>query len=268
ALEACEAALADSRVGADAITHLVTVSCTGFQAPGVDVHLVGRLGLPPTVQRVHVGFMGCHGALNGLRVCRGMAAADAGARVLLCSVELCSLHYCYQWDEQRFLGNAFFADGAAAAVVGRPSHDLPGLWRLTGTGSCLIPDSLDAIGWEIGDHGFEMSLSSEVPGLIEQHLPAWLPGWLETCGTSIGGVESWAVHPGGPRILTAVQRSLGLSETALSVSREVLAELGNMSSPTVLFILQRLRELRGRETCLMLGFGPGLAAEGVLLSPG
>ena len=121
------------------LTHLVTVSCTGFLAPGVDLALIKELGLPPTVQRTHVGFMGCHGALNGLRVARAFAAPNPSARVLLCAVELCSLHYHYGWDPQKMVANALFADGAAA-VVGAPAEAAPaGAWRVAADG--LVPAS-------------------------------------------------------------------------------------------------------------------------------
>jgi predicted naringenin-chalcone synthase len=118
--------------------------------------------------------------------------------------------------------------------------------------------------WTIGDHGFEMELSPRVPDLIKQHLRPWFESWLGRQGLVLADVGSWAVHPGGPRILTAVEESLGLDREALGVSREVLAEYGNMSSPTVLFILDRLRERQAPRPCVMLGFGPGLMAETAL----
>src|SRR2546423_538554 len=125
------------------LTHLVTVSCTGFSAPGVDVELIKELGLSRTIERTHVGFMGCHGALNGLRVARAYADAQPGARVLLCAVELCSLHYHYAYNPQRVVANALFGDGAAAVVGG----DAAAAWSVTASGSCLIPGSADAMTW-------------------------------------------------------------------------------------------------------------------------
>jgi predicted naringenin-chalcone synthase len=230
----------------------------------VDIRLMKSLSLAPTVQRTHVGFMGCHGALNALRVACGFAGHEAGACVLLCAVELCSLHFHYGWELKRVVGNALFADGAAA-VVGVPASEAPsGAWQATATGSCLIPDSEDAMSWQIGDHGFEMSLSTSVPGLIHQHLNSWLQEWLGQQDLALRDVASWAVHPGGPRILSAVEEALGLPRAATAVSREVLAAHGNMSSPTVLFILERLRQRQAPRPCVALGFGPGLVAEAVL----
>ena len=279
AVSASSAALAEAGFAAEAITHLVTVSCTGFVAPGVDFALMTGLGLRPTVARTHVGFMGCHGALNGLRVANAFATVDPTARVLVCAVELCSLHYYYGSAADKLVANAIFADGAAA-VVGQANPERerrggqfhpvahapgsPAPWRLVASGSCLIPNSAEDMGWTIGDHGFEMSLSRRVPGLIAAHLRPWLEAWLRDNGLSLADVRSWAVHPGGPKIVSAAGESLGLSDVALEPSRAVFAEYGNMSSPTVLFILQRLRARNAPRPCVALGFGPGLVAETAL----
>lgn len=265
ALEATRAALANSGLAAADITHLVTVSCTGFVAPGVDVALINGVGLPRTVQRTHVGYMGCHGALNGLRVARAFTAAEPDARVLLCAVELCSLHYHYGWNPSKMIANALFADGAAA-VVGVPTAEAPAeAWRVAATGSCLVPDSATAMTWTIADHGFEMTLGKQVPGLIAKHLGPWLQSWLGRQGVTLDEVATWAVHPGGPRILTAVEEGLCLPREALRASRAVFGEYGNMSSPTLLFILDRLRQESAKRPCVLLGFGPGLMAEVALV---
>jgi predicted naringenin-chalcone synthase len=277
AVRAGAAALAESGFTPESITHLVTVSCTGFVAPGVDFALISNLGLRPTVARTHVGFMGCHGALNGLRVANAFSSADPAARVLVCAVELCSLHYYYGSAADKLIANAIFADGAAAVVgmasperqrggeTSHPGADTPGSpWHLLASGSCLIPNSADDMGWTVGDHGFEMSLSRRVPGLIAKHLRPWLEAWLGDNGLSLADVRSWAVHPGGPKIVSAVEESLGLTAEALAPSRSVFAEYGNMSSPTVLFILKRLRETDAPRPCVALGFGPGLVAEAAL----
>jgi predicted naringenin-chalcone synthase len=265
ALAACRRAVDEAGVPPGDFTHLVTVSCTGFLAPGIDRVLIAQLGLPPTVGRTHVGYMGCHGALNGLRVARAFTAADPAARVLLCAVELCTLHYYYSWNPGKFIANALFADGAAA-LVGVPVEAAgPRAWQVAGSGSCLIPDSADAMTWTVGDHGFEMTLAKTVPGLIARHLKPWLEGWLGRQGLALADVRSWAVHPGGPRILTAVEEGLNLPGEALAASWEVLRTHGNMSSPTLLFILKRLRALDAARPCVALGFGPGLAVEAILV---
>ena len=209
--------------------------------------------------------MGCHGAINGLRVATALAAAEPQATVLMCAVELCGLHYCFEWDAERIVGNALFGDGAAALVLGGNSESDRGGLRVVATGSCLLPDSSEDMGWRIGDHGFEMKLSARVPDLIKRHLHAWLSRWLAGRGLDIEAISGWAIHPGGPRVIDVVEESLGLSRAETSASREVLAACGNMSSPTILFILDRLRRTGVAGPCLALGFGPGLVAEAALL---
>lgn len=262
AVSAARKALTESGVDASAITHLVTVSCTGFHAPGFDVALIRELGIAPTTSRTHVGWMGCHGALNGLRVARAFAGAERDACVLVCAVELCSLHYYYGWDPQRVVANALFADGAAALIVGNGTE----AWNVRDNACCLLPDSEADMSWRIGDHGFEMTLSKRVPSLIARHVRPWLQTWLARHELTIETIGSWAVHPGGPRILDAAGEALGLSEEQLRPSREVFAEYGNMSSPTVLFIVERLRQQDARRPCVALGFGPGLNAEAALFT--
>ncbi|HVA45725.1 MAG TPA: type III polyketide synthase [Pirellulales bacterium] len=265
------------RAGADAlaiaetapreVTHLITVSCTGFHSPGVDVALVRELGLDAGVARTHVGFMGCHAALNALRVAKAFTDSRPEACVLVCAVELCSLHYQYGWDPDRLVSNALFADGAAA-VVARSSlgskGGQPGGWQLISSASAIVPETEDAMRWHIRDHGFEMGLSARVPDLIRERLRPWLASWLADADLSIEEVGSWAIHPGGPRILTACGLACDLSEPELRASADVLAEYGNMSSPTILFILERLRRQSAAGPCVALAFGPGLTIEAAL----
>jgi predicted naringenin-chalcone synthase len=264
ATAAARSAMDRAGVTGRGLTHLVTVSCTGFLAPGLDWALVRALGLQPTVQRTHVGYMGCHGAINGLRVARAFTGAEETARVLVCAVELCSLHYYYGWDPQKMISNALFADGAAAVVGCAPAAAPADCWQAAASGSCLLPDSAAAMSWTVGDHGFEMTLSKGLPALIAAHLRPWLESWLGRQGLALADVASWAVHPGGPAILDAVEQALRLPPSALEASRAVLAEYGNMSSPTVLFILDRLRAAGAALPCVALGFGPGVVAEAAL----
>lgn len=261
AAEACADALARSGVPAGAITHLVTVSCTGFHAPGVDLELVRALGLSPGVQRTAVGFMGCHGAINGLRVADAFARADPDARVLVCCVEVCSVHFQYEPVEGAVTANALFGDGAAACVVaGR--GDGP---RIHGFGAEVFADSAGEMGWRIGDHGFVMTLSARVPGLLAAKVGPWVDAWLAGQGTDRASVRSWAVHPGGPRIVEGVRGSLGLGSDAVADALEVLRTHGNMSSPTVLFIIRRMLDRGAPLPLAALAFGPGLAGEAMLV---
>jgi prepilin-type processing-associated H-X9-DG protein len=271
ALRAVRAALEQAQLPPERITHLVTVSCTGFHAPGVDLALMAALPLRPSVARTHVGFMGCHAALNGLRVAAGFIGADPGACVLLCAVELCSLHLQYGWEGGRIVANALFADGAAALVASgegpaAAEQSTPGLRRWIASGSYLVPASAEAMSWAIEDHGFVMGLSPQVPDLIAAHLRPWLEGWLADHHLSLESIGCWAVHPGGPRILAAVIETLGLDPDLIEPSRSVLRECGNMSSPTLLFILERLRQSGAQGPCLAMAFGPGLCVEVALLA--
>ena len=156
------------------------------------------------------------------------------------------------------------ADGSAALVVGTARESGAESFRLRATGSCLIPDSRHVMSWKVGDHGFEMRLTAEVADKIIMHLRPWIGEWLAEHGHTIESVQSWAVHPGGPKILSAVEEALTLSPDATRVSHEVLATYGNMSSPTVLFILDRMRREGAPRPCVALGFGPGLYAEAAL----
>lgn len=266
AVIAANAALLDAEVNSSEITHLVTVSCSGFSSPGVDLAIIRELPMRPETARTHIGFMGCHGALNGLRVAKAFADSNPGACVLLCAVELCSLHHQYQWQPDQIVANALFADGAAAVVVragnGNASHHG---WRVVDLRSTVISDSAEMMHWRIGDHGFQMSLSPQVPDLIDRSLRQWMTRWLGDHSLSIEQIGSWAIHPGGPRIVEACAKALTGSNECLTDSLSVLAEYGNMSSPTVLFILERLRSRNAARPCVALAFGPGIAIEAALL---
>ncbi len=261
AAAAARPALARAGVAAEDVAHLVTVSCTGFSAPGLDLALRRELDLCADVGRTHVGFMGCHGLLNGLAVAGALARH---APVLLAAAELCSLHFAEDASREQAVAHALFADGAAALVLG-PSEDARA-WRLAGSASCVLADEPDAMTWRIGDRGFRMTLSSVVPALVGRGLRPWLDRWLEGHGLGVDEVASWAVHPGGPRVLDAATAVLELPDDACAVSREVLASHGNMSSPTVGFLLERLRARGAEPPCVALAFGPGLVAEAALFT--
>ncbi|HEV2971638.1 MAG TPA: type III polyketide synthase [Pirellulales bacterium] len=264
ALAAARAALARSAVAAQDITHLITLCCTGFVAPGFDVRLIKGLKLSPETARTHVGFMGCHGALNAVRVASAFAGADPQARILICATELCSLHYQYGHGSEKLVANAIFADGAAALVCRAADSSPASGWRLARSGSHLFAGSEDAMSWRIGDHGFEMTLSPRVPELIASQLRPWIESWLARDGMTLSDVQSWAVHPGGPRIVSQVASGLGLPDDATFISQQVLKDCGNMSSATILFILERLMAQDAPRPCVALAFGPGLVVEAAL----
>jgi predicted naringenin-chalcone synthase len=181
---------------------------------------------------------------------------------LLVAVELCSLHYQYDWSPERIIANALFSDGAAAVIV--TSQEMSGP-RVVSTFSQIVPNTLEAMSWRIGDHGFRMTLSPKLPALVEEHTGSALQGWLAKNGLACSEIDGWAIHPGGPKVLDAAASALGLDRASLAASRRVLAECGNMSSPTVLFVLDELQKLGRRGRCVLLGFGPGLTIEAALL---
>ena len=256
------------------VTHLITVSCTGFNAPGVDIDLINALPLPNDVLRTHIGFMGCHGLCNAIRVGDAFAKCDPQHRVLVVAVELCSLHFQYGSSSDASVSNALFADGAAALVIQRDAAKSDALQlgaprvSVVDTRTQVFHNTADLMSWAIGDHGFKMRLSPDVPQTISRSIRPWIDAWLNLHGLNLGDIAGWAVHPGGPRILDAVQESLELDVSALSASREVLRRHGNMSSPTLAFVLERLIASGVRGNYVMLAFGPGLTVEATLLNVG
>lgn len=269
AKESCLAALARADQDISEITHLVTVSCSGFYAPGYDIELIQDLGLSPETTRTHVGFMGCHGSFNALRVAKAYVEADPKAVVLVCSVELCSLHHHYGWQTDKVIANALFADGSAAVVVRSADPEqipIQSKYKLIRNGTHLLPGTKYAMSWRIGDNGFEMTLSQKVPGLIETNLRPWMTEFLAKEGLTIEDITGWAIHPGGPRILDACLSALSLDSDHLIPAREVLSRHGNMSSATILFLLERLQQEELKGPTVALGFGPGLTIEAMLLN--
>jgi predicted naringenin-chalcone synthase len=240
---------------ADAITHVIIATCTGFVAPGLDRHIIARFGLRPSVERTTVGFMGCQAALNALKLAWHIARSEPEARVLVLCLELCTLHLQDTTALEQLLCFLLFADGCAAAIVSAEPQGL----RLDGFASLVLPDAAEHITWRIGDSGFDMTLSGMVPFTLAHALPAWQDTMLE--GRAVADVAHWAVHPGGRSILDAVAHGLALPEGALAVSRAVLKECGNMSSTTVLFVLARMLAAGTPGAGCALAFGPGLSAE-------
>lgn len=239
------------------ITHLVVASCTGFVAPGLDQIIARELGLAADVERIFVGFMGCYAGVTALRTAAHLVRSRPEARVLTIAVELCTLHMQETDELEALLAMGQFADGAAAALVTGSGDGL----EIGGGLSVAMEESDDLITWQIGDTGFTMHLSGAVPGrlaeaLSEQELVTRITG-----GRDIAALDAWAVHPGGRSVLDAVGRGLGLSENALAASRSVLRENGNMSSASVLFVLQQLMGQKPK-TGVAMAFGPGLALEG------
>lgn len=234
------------------ITHVLVTCCTGLYAPGLDFEIVDHLGLPAGTERTMVGFMGCYAAINALKLARHIVRSDPKAGVLMVNLELCTLHFQETQELEQVLSFLVFADGAAASLVSAREQG----FALDSFKSVMVPDTRGLITWKIRGLGFDMLLSGRVPGELGRALhEGELMSESET-------IDLWAVHPGGRSILDAVEKGLELPEDALLASREVLANFGNMSSATVMFVLQKIMQQvqPGQRGCAM-SFGPGLTAE-------
>lgn len=252
-----ETAVRGLEVDPSTVTHLIVTSCTGFSAPGLDHEIVRRCGLDSHVERTLVGFMGCYAAVTGLKLARHIVRSEPGARVLLVSLELCTLHLQEVDDLEQVLTFLVFGDGCAAALVtGEPEGFALDRFR-----SVVAPATAEHITWDVGDQGFDMFLSGQVPGAIGTALREARTEVLG--GMDVRDFDLWAVHPGGRSVLDAVEQALELPAEAMAASREVLRHYGNMSSPTILFVLDELMRAApatGARGCAM-AFGPGLTAE-------
>ena len=250
------AALAEGAT--DGVTHLVVASCTGFTAPGIDQIVARSLGLAGDVERTLVGFMGCYAAVSSLRLAHHIVRSEPDARVLVVTVELSSLHLQDETEIEPLLAALQFGDGATAAIVSAAPYGFEILRPFAAT----LPDSDRLIRWNIGDQGFTMDLSGEVPGRIGEALRDRAVRGAMLGGDDPAAIDAWAVHAGGRSVLDAVEHGLGLDPSALAESREVLARFGNMSSSTLPFVLAELLPKEEKSEGLALAFGPGLAAEG------
>ncbi|MFA6944301.1 MAG: type III polyketide synthase [Pedobacter sp.] len=252
------------------ITHLITVSCTGMHAPGIDIELVEKLGLNPNIERTCINFMGCYGALNALKIADYICRADTSAKVLIVSVELCTLHFQKKNTLDNWVANSLFSDGAAALIVESRSER-------TKQKNCLILDTFyseflheakNEMGWYIGNAGFEMKLTSKVSKLILKHIQSISSQLLKKAGLEFKDISRYAVHPGGRKILEAAESALGFSAISNRFGHDILRDYGNMSSATILFVLKKLlldpQGIDG-ENIIAFAFGPGLTVESMIL---
>lgn len=258
-------ALERAGVAASEITHVVTVSCTGLFAPGLDYRLVKDIGVPSTVERYHIGFVGCAAAFPALRTAHHICRAQPDAVVLVVCVELCSLHIRSSSDPEQIVASAVFADGAAAAVVSAAPRRTAGAQLEIEAFSTTITREGEAdMDWTVGDEGFEMKLSANVPKIVGREVRDAFSHAFGADAVPADSADAWAVHPGGRSVLDRVQQGLGLADEMLDHSRHVLREYGNMSSATVMFILQRIMgddSLADGGRVTGLAFGPGLTVE-------
>jgi predicted naringenin-chalcone synthase len=271
-MSAARRSLAQADISPSDVSHIIVVSCTGFFAPGLDVLLIDQLGLPSTTRRTMIGFMGCSAAFNGLKSASDICRSEPGAKVLVVCVELCSLHVQIENTLESIVVNSLFADGAAACLISQVTRaEADGKMIYRGSATALDSSSFSAMSWELGDTGFIMGLSPKVPELIAATLPAFVEELCLSNDVRVDDIGFWAVHPGGRQILDKTAESLQLPAGSLADSYAVLRDYGNMSSPTILFILRRIierRESLSGQQGVALAFGPGLTTEGCLLEFG
>ncbi len=249
-------------VAPDSVTHLITVSCTGFSAPGFDIYVMKELGFSPSLHRLHIGFMGCYAAIPALRMARDICLANPDARVVIVNLELCSLHFQQKFDPDTVVANAIFADGVSAALVSAKRTDSRGpVLAIQNTLSHFIAESEDDMAWKIGEHGFDMKLSLYVPRFIELNIAKITDALFEKVCKARSDIGIWAIHPGGRAILEKVEEALALDTDALQVSYDILREYGNMSSATIMFVLERILADDREGGVFAAAFGPGLTVE-------
>lgn len=251
------------------ITHIITVSCTGMYAPGIDIEIIAALQLNTHIQRTAINFMGCYGAFNGLKMADTICKADAKAKVLLVCVELCTLHFQKKMDEDFLLSNALFADGAAAVLVEAQANENTKALALKSFFCDLYFEGKQDMAWQVGDLGFEMTLTSYIPKLVKAGIKALIDKLLQNAGLNAHEISLYAMHPGGKAILEAIEKALEISEEENKYAYSVLKNYGNMSSCTVLFVLEEiLKDSKNQkgQNILSCAFGPGLTLESMVLA--
>ncbi|RYZ54597.1 MAG: type III polyketide synthase [Sphingobacteriales bacterium] len=252
------------------ITHIICFSCTGMYAPGLDIQLVEVLGLQRSTERTCINFMGCYAAINALKAAYHICRSEPEAVVLIAGAELCSLHYQKSAETNQMIANALFGDGAAAAIIscrdlGNDAESL----SLHTFYSEFEPAGLQDMVWRIGNAGFDLRLTPEVPEAIRANIGELTGKLLKKAAISRAEVSHYAIHPGGTRILEACEQAMDLDQDATAISREVLDSYGNMSSVTILFVLEKLMrkvaESSKPEWVMACAFGPGLTMESVIM---
>jgi len=287
-LKAARAALLDGKVEASEVTHLITVSCTGQFLPGMDTALVQLLGLKDTTNRIPLNFLGCAAGLKAISLAKQLVASHASAKILVVCVELCTLHIQPSSRREALFGASFFGDGSSACIVGCADLGEPhsggdargsdlGIFHLGNEHSILLPGSAEDMVWEVGNYGFDLYLSPRIPRLIGQYVPEQIEHLLQ----GEERPELWAIHPGGKGIIDTLEEIFDLTAGQTGPSRDILRNYGNMSSATILFVLQAIRqeqdasqsgitksvpmdasqEARDSQRGIALAFGPGLSCE-------
>lgn len=267
AKEAIEKSLS-GKMDCDSLTHLITVSCTGMSAPGLDLELIALLNLSTKLHRTSINFMGCYAAIHALKAAHAICQSEKDARVMIVCTELCTLHFQDTVNADNIAASLLFADGAAGVLVVSDEVDMEGLY-LKSFYSEIVPKGKNDMSWVIASTGFLMTLSGYVPDLIQEDFAGLMGNALNKAGLQKADIQHWCIHPGGKRILDAIAQSLSFTGNELAASYEVLKQYGNMSSPTVLFVLQQIMHaLQSEASANIFGaaFGPGLTMETFIAS--
>jgi predicted naringenin-chalcone synthase len=245
------------------ITHLITVSCTGLSAPGLDIQLMKILELPTTMHRTSVNFMGCYAAIHALKQAHAICESQRNAQVLIVDVELCTLHFQDEYSMDNIAASLLFGDGAAAVLVSNKK----GIYSIEDFYSEVALDGYDDMAWTISSTGFLMTLSGYVPSIIASNIEPMLLNSLSKMNILKRDIQHWAIHPGGKRIVAEIAKVLDLTKEDTEISRSVLNDYGNMSSVTILYVLKKMQEqLKSpNETIYSVAFGPGLTIESMFL---
>ncbi|WP_282942510.1 type III polyketide synthase [Paenibacillus sp. RC67] len=262
ALSAAQKALSDANADVSEITHLITVSCTGQFLPGMDTALIRLLGLAPHVNRIPLNFLGCAAGLKAICLSRQIVSSNLNAKVLVVCVELCTLHIQPSSEREALFSASFFGDGASACLIGACGPHQPGIFQLREELSVLLPDSAEEMLWDVGNYGFDLYLSTNIPKLLGR----FVPEQVERLLSGEDKPQLWAIHPGGKGIIDTLEQLFELTTEQTSYSRNVLRQYGNMSSATILFVLNEMRNDLSRRgsgltSGVSLAFGPGLSCE-------
>lgn len=260
----------DTSIEEFGVTHLITVTCTGLSAPGIDVELMTRLHLKDDIYHTSVNFLGCNAAFHALKIADMICKTDPGAKVLVVCVELCTLHFQPKDNHDNLLSNTIFGDGAAAVVItsGRQSDGQhhKGL-TIDGFYSLLLNKGKKLMGWDVTPVNFEMILNAGIPEFIGSEVESIVERATARFNISPAEINKWAIHPGGKKIIDTIKKRLKLTDDDVNSAYKVLNEYGNMSSPTILFVFNELLEKEFEEgsAVFSIGFGPGLSIETALM---
>ena len=246
------------------ITHIITVTCTGFYTPGIDLQIINEFSIPQNVERYHLGFMGCFGAFPAIKMANQLCQIHKDANVLVICLELCTIHFQLKSDLDTLLANSLFADGAAAAIVSNTKDAMSKSININKMSNHIISQGQDDMAWSIGDNGFDMVLSKYVSKIIGKNIQKVVSEDLKNFNLEFSQINSWAIHPGGKTVLENVKNAINISDERMIESKDILYNYGNMSSASILFVLEAIfkkNPIEEKKEIFALAFGPGLTVE-------